>query len=758
MRQCAAIVIAGWALSGCTLPAEQLTLPGPKVLSETGTISPVAARNGGGVATSDAQVAGGGVQTFDGSGRFTDHPLPRPIDSGQVRNGITINLVGASVPEAAKAILGDVFGASYVVSDKVKAKVTLQTARPVPRESVLEIFEEVLRAEGAALVQDRGIYKIMPQDEALAAGAPIVTSGSGSRAGAGMSTQIIPLRFVSAPEMERIIKSVSPRANVIRVDPTRNLLVVVGTKSELASIADTVSVFDVDYMRGMSFAIHPIESADPDALVQELDTVFSNDRDGPGKGVVRFVPNKRLKSILVISSRPEYLSKARTWIERLDLVGQNTEKQVYVYRVQSRPASELALLVQRVYSPQGGTAGQQASNLVTGSTGASLTGPSQDSVPRPLSVQGVSAPQVSAPGLTGSGASSSTSQLRGPGVTGALLNPSDPTVAADPNAQVPGQAPQPGVTTNDRMAGISVVPDDTNNSIVVTATPSQYRRIQQILNSIDVTPVQVLLEATIAEVTLRDQLKFGVRWFFKERDQSATLTDLASGAATSAFPGFSYFLNGTNVKVALNALSSVTDVNVVSSPTLMVLDNKKAQLQVGDEVPIATQSSQQQVVAGAPIVNSISFRNTGVILSITPRVGDRGRILLEIEQEVSDAVPTDTSNLNSPTIQQRRVRTTVSVNDGESIFLAGLIQDRANRARDQMPVIGNVPVIGNLFKNKDDLLRRTELIIAITPTVVKDSNHVRAVTDEFRDKINLSVRPQRAGPPDRRENWDRLMR
>jgi general secretion pathway protein D len=234
-----------------------------------------------------------------------------------------------------------------------------------------------------------------------------------------------------------------------------------------------------------------------------------------------------------------------------------------------------------------------------------------------------------------------------------------------------------GTPPDDRSSGVSIIPDEANNSLVITATSAEYKRMRQILQSIDVATAQVLLEATIAEVTLNDNLKFGLRYFLHKGGSNVTLTDSLTGAVAPVFPGFSYFLNLTNLQVVLNALNTITDVNIVSSPTLMVQENKRAVLQVGDEVPIATQSAVSVGAPGAPIVNSVSFRSTGVILGITPRVSDDGRVLLDIEQEVSGVIPTTSSNIDSPTIQQRRVKTTVTTKDGETLVLAGRMQDKA---------------------------------------------------------------------------------
>lgn len=303
---------------------------------------------------------------------------------------------------------------------------------------------------------------------------------------------------------------------------------------------------------------------------------------------------------------------------------------------------------------------------------------------------------------------------------------------------------------------------------MITATPSEFRRVKEVLARIDIRGAQILLEATIAEVTLSDQLKFGVRWFLNKGGQNPTLNSpLATGATVlptlplavpTAAAGFQYIMNMTNLQVVLNALSAVTDVNVVSSPSLMVQENKRAQLQIGDQVPITTQEVQSVVTPAAPIVNSVVLRDTGVILGITPWLADDGRVVLDIEQEVSDAVPTTTSKIDSPTIQQRRVKTTVTVNNGETILLAGFMQDRATRSRDQVPLLGNVPLIGNAFKSKNDEIKRTELLISITPQVIRDARSLDDITAEYRDRLNFSTRPQRGAPPDRREQVDRIVR
>lgn len=766
-------------LAGCSLPYEQLSTPGPiSAPTHQGATLPTSKT---GTALADpASISGTQNRLYEGSGTFsraawTADATPAAANgsdvgtgganataatssttaaSNETKDGITLNLANASVAEAAKTVLGDILGVNYVIGDKVNATITLRTTNPVDKAALLDIFESVLRTEGLAIISDAGVYKIVPSSEAAASGAPLRRKGT---QGLGVASEIVPLRFIAAAEMERILKSAAPNASVLRTDANRNLLLISGTRAELQSIAEMVRVFDVDWMRGMSFGIFPVEASDPDAIAQELDVVFANDKESPSKGLVRFVPNRRLKSVMVIAQRPEYLKKAETWIARIDLASQSTEKRVFVYHVQNRPAAEVATLLQKVYRSSGG--GVQGAPVATGSVldptrilpgsagDPNVIASNSDDPFQPIASPPVVTPTQSAapvvvvppaPGLAAA--------------AGAADPAADGAVPQVQSAIGGGQAP------DDLSSGISIVADEPNNSVVITATTREWRRMQNMLRSVDIAGTQVLIESTIAEVTLNDQLRFGVRWFFEKGGSELTLTDALTGVVAPQLPGFSYFLNVNDVRVAVNALSSITDVNVVSSPTLTVMENKKATLQVGDEVPIATQSAVSVITPGAPIVNSVAFRSTGVILGITPRVSDNGKIVLEIEQEVSDVVNTTTSTINSPTIQQRRVKTTVNVQDGQTVVLAGMIQDRATRDRDQIPLLGDIPYVGNAFKSKTDRIERTELLIAITPHVLKDRHQIDEVAAEYRDKLNLSTRPQRQAGPDRRENVDRLQR
>jgi general secretion pathway protein D len=789
----AMVLVAALLMSACTLPYEQLMLPAAidPPSTPTGNKPGITRKGvplaGSGTSSNDgAQIITGSGDFVGGGGRVTQVSSPDPWNtsgggkgtpgrgssngagSSSNSDGITINLVGATVQELAKTVLGDILGVNFVVSEKVKGTVTLRTVRPVDKAGLMEIFDAVLRSEGAAMVVEGGLHKIVPAAEAAAGGAPLRPQRQGRPQVGGMATDIAPLKYVAAAEMERILKSAAPGAGVLRVDTARNLLLLSGTQSELASMRELISVFDVDSMRGMSFGLFPIETADPEAIAGELDIIFANDKESATKGIVRFIGNKRLKSVLVISARPEFMQKAAAWIKRIDKAARATDKQVHVYHVQHRPATEVAALLQKVYST-GGRGGTTSTTSSSSSSTRSSTSPDGGLGSTSLgSTTGLGTSGAATSGGGSSGAQTVAPAVA-PGFGGAASTTPAPTTqpvgSSDPiTTGSVGGGGGGALPPDDRGSGISVVADEPNNTIVITATASEYRRIRTILQAIDSQPNQVLIEATLAEVTLNDELKMGVRWFFNKSANSVGQTDAAgtsfgplTGAATNLLPGFSYVFNSLNIKAVINALSTVSDVNIISSPTLMVAENKKATLQVGNDVPILTQASQQQAGVGA-IVNSVTYRSTGVILNITPRVADDGRVLLEIEQESSDVSGGGTAALPSPSFVQRKVKTTVTVRDGETIILAGFIQDKSQRDRDQMPVIGDIPVIGNLFKTKDDKIGRTELLISITPNVIRDDSQIAAVTSEFRDSINLTTRPQRKTGPDHREQFDRITR
>ena len=254
---------------------------------------------------------------------------------------------------------------------------------------------------------------------------------------------------------------------------------------------------------------------------------------------------------------------------------------------------------------------------------------------------------------------------------------------------------------------LKIVADETKNSLLIMANDRDYQRVLRVIQGLDVVASQVLIEAVIAEVTLNDKLQYGVQWqLAKGGTPTASFSNALTGGVAAAFPGFNYAVNAANIAATLSALNALTHVNVISTPSLMVLDNKTARLQIGDQVPITTQTATSTVTANTAIVNSITMQDTGVILSVTPRINESGRVQLEIEQEVSAVVKTTTSGIDSPTIQQRRVKTTVVVNDGEVLALGGMIQEQANKTSNQLPLLGDIRAWARCFPTGTTMSRR----------------------------------------------------
>lgn len=653
---------------------------------------------------------------FNGSGRFLGSKPTGATGSvpEDAADGVTLSLLNASVPQAAKTVLGDLLGAKYTIDPGIEGKITLQTPGPVAKSVALSLFQTALRSNNAALIYTAGAYKIVSLDQA-AVGASLQVDGDlDATGGIGSTLRVVQLKYVSASEIRRVIEPISPRGTIVRTDDTRNTITLSGNDRDISGVLDAISVFDVDVMKGMSFGIVPVKATDPAAIADELRKVFDSDREGPMAGMVRFLPNKRMGAILVITPQPQYLSRATTWIHRLDNRGEGTEKQFYTYVVQNRRASELVSVLQSMFSQDKDGGG--------------------DSTPS-RSV----APQYSEVSAQTSGMkqqSNTTMQVGSAGTNGALSSAPPATRAVDTGPESTSSI-QLGKDEGTGGPRIKVVADEAKNTILIEASAADYRRVARVIGSLDVIPNQVLIEAMIAEVTLKDQLRFGLRWFLSNRNSSNTFTDDISGSVGSVFPGFSYALRAANISATLTALNQITDVNVISAPSLTVADNKTAALQVGDQVPITTQSAVSVLTPGAPVVNSVSYKDTGVILSITPRISESGRVMLDISQEVSTVSETTSSSIDSPTISQRRVKTTVVVNDGEAFALGGLIQDKRTKTRSQIPVLGDIPFFGNAVRMKDDLIGKTELVIMIAPHVIRNLNEARQMTDEFRRELAI---------------------
>lgn len=659
--------------------------------------------------------------------------------------GYQVNFNNADLAQVVQAVLGDLLHQPYTIDPRVTGTVTLSTQGPIKPDDLVAMLETVLRATGAALVQDaRAGYRIVPLGEAVS-GRTVLQLGSDPKPlPAGYGITIIPLRNVSA---ETIGPLIAPATNpeLVRVDPTRNLVLISGTSADRAALGATVQSFDVDWLRGMSSGIFPLQQAQPEAVIKELSAVFGGAPDrGPLKGLINFMPVERLNAVLVVSSRVDKLNEAGRWIKRLDQ-GDSDEERVYVYMVQNGTAANMA----RVLGQAFGKVDEAGASPFDDELGSDVA--------RGLGLNTSSSngtDQANAGGTTGN-ANQPASGQPGTGTTSQFAPIDFNAQQKEGDASILGlagaQAGKAAVFKLDKLGEVRVVPDRDKNALLIRARPAAFRLIESALRAIDASPLQVVIEATIAEVTLNDRLQYGVQYYLESGNFSGgftTGTTAASVTNPSVTPGgLNVVISGAGSRVVLNALSSITNVKVVSAPTLSVLNNQTARLQVGNQVPVRTQQSQSTDDANSPVISNIEYKDTGVILKVTPRINSNSDVSMDVQQEVSSIVENAASSeadALAPTISTRRIGSIVSVANGQTVVLGGLIQENQQNGRGGVPVLQDIPLLGNLFSSTTNSRDRTELVVFITPRVIRNAADAQAIAEELRSRMQ-ALRPRTAG-------------
>ena len=696
------MLIAGCASSGDSIPEQILDDSVRQPFTATPRPSPPPS----GLALGQGRQAPSPAMIIRGAEPPRDLPAAGPGQAAAGEGGYVLNFESVEIRDVVKAVLADMLGLAYVIDPAVQGTLTLHTARPLPREAVLPAFEEALKLSGVALVAGAAGYQVLPLGGAARL-API-----GSRGGAGYRVVLVPLRYAAAADIQRVLEPLVPAGTVAQADPQRNVLMLAGTEADVSRAQRTINLFDVDWLRSQSYGLFPLRYTPARTVAADLESVVGG--KGPLAGHVRVTAIEHLNAILVAAPRLADVTTARTWIERFDRGRDQTTPRLFVYRVQNGRAQDLARTLSASLGRPG--AGANAS-------------PSQAPDDTPQPPDGLSPPAPA-------------TRLRTAGGGGLAAAPGPiPSVLL---GNMPGtdSAGQPASPSDMRITA-----DESNNALLIVTTPERYQQVEAALAQLDIVPMQVMLEASIAEVNLTNQLRYGIQYYLRSGEFSALASNVAAAGFGTSTGGLSLaILKGADIGAILDLLSSLTRIRVISAPKLVVLNNRTASLQVGDQVPIATASAVGVVTNNAPIVNTIQLLDTGIILRVTPRVNQSGLVLLDLAQEVSASVPTNTSSINSPTIQQRRVATSVAVQDGQTIAIGGLIRDSRNRSRSGIPLLKDLPGVGFLFGQTSDQLDRTELIVLITPHVIRDALGADAATDELRAKLPL-VRAFNAAAP-----------
>lgn len=618
-----------------------------------------------------------------------------------------VNLEEAEIKVAARTVLGEVLGISYSLDPRVAGTVSITTSRPTPAPEILTMFESALRSNGVAMVREGDRLRLMPVTEAF--GTAELDQGTTIQPGYGVT--VFPLKNVSTNTILPLLENFVARTGMVREDPGRNALIIQGTAAERTAALEAARSFDQDWLADQSVGIFPVNNSSAAAMMPELNRVLDIGEGGRGRNTIRVQPIERSNAIMVVAKTRNQLQRAASWIARLDRLDANASN-LRVYKVQHLEARRLASMVSEIFN------------------GASASSASED------------------PATQFPPGSQADGQNQGADVS-QLAN-------ATPDQRMADEMPIAGEAGNTNLSqgGVRITANPENNTILIYARPDQQRLIEQAVTALDRPQEQVAIEATIAEVTLTNELRYGVQFFLKSGDiglgdnnGSVGLFKEASKAVLSrTLPGFNLLLGpDTEPRVVIDALRGVTEVKVLSSPSVVVLDNKPAVLQVGDEIPIVTRTAQSVTDPEAPIVNNVEFRDTGVILNVLPRITGNGTISLVIEQEISSVQRSQAQSL-TPTISQRKISSTVSVTSGQTVMLGGLISERQQRGRDGVPVLGDLPVIGDAFRSNQNSATRTELIILIRPQVMKDGMDAQHVAEEMRSQLRLMNEPSRNVP------------
>ncbi|TXH64027.1 MAG: type II secretion system protein GspD, partial [Thermomonas sp.] len=524
-------------------------------------------------------------------------PPPSLASSGQA----TFNFEGDSLHAVVKAILGDMLGQSYNIAPGVQGTVTINTQKPVGSAGALALLEQVLAQNNARMVYSDGRYNIVPADQALVNSGPPRT-GPASMA-RGFESRVVPLRYVSAAEMEKILKPYAKQGSIVSVDGARNIITVAGTRAELENYLRTIQVFDVDWMASMSVGVYPLQSGRASDVVQDLERVFGEASKTPVSGMFRFMPLDSSNAVMVITSQPKYLDDIQQWIDRIE--GGSGDGRLFSYELKYIKARDLADRLAEVFGGGNGGGGDDAPSLMPG----------------------VGTTEIRNGGIDDKSGTSSAAVNSGLGDGGTL--PANRSGNGKVTLKVDGSD-----------VGVSAVED--TNSLLVRANASQWKSIREVIDRIDVMPMQVHIEAQVVSVALKGALQYGVSWFFDNAVGEAELpfpTNRNSwgsyGGGVSNVPNVGNLLSwtflGNNAAAIVSALDNVTDVRTLSAPSVFTQNNREASLNVGQRIPISSVSLNPGN-GNDNTYSSVQYLDTGIILKVRPRVTRDGLVFLDIVQ------------------------------------------------------------------------------------------------------------------------------
>ena len=638
--------------------------------------------------------------------RDYDQQLP------SLKNGddeIAFNFDDADIYEVIR-IMADSLNINYVVDPKVSGRVTIHTSGKIKQKDLLPIFYHILEVNGLTAVNYRGLLKIVKLKEA-----PSRLALSGIKQGdtpmEGVIIQIIQLKYISAEEMANLLKPFISSDGIVLSHESSNSLVLVDTVYNVRKALELTQNFDVDSFGRFHYRFYPLMYMDAAEMETILNTVFFKSVVGKDVTHTTFLGIERLNYLLVISSNLRVFERVDEFLKQIDVSSETGASRIYVYSVRNGQAEQLADLLNQVFSDE--------------STAQDIGEVKKDKKkiePRnPLA------------------RSSDKSKKNGKkGIAKAAVAALDSGVLRDK---------------------VRIVPDLVRNALIIEARPTDYMIIQSVLNKIDIMPRQVLIEVKIAEVTLDDSTKLGVEWSYLKgggtpstsllsaainTSEIPKIVDAAGDIITPAIPGIAglqYVIGEAGRwRQVLSALASENKVDMLSSPSILASDNTEATIDISGEIPVASAEYQYTSQNEPLLEKKIQYRDTGVILSVTPHINERGLVTMVIALEVSNvSKPVDVGGKEYPAFFKRDVKSTLTTKHGQTIVIGGLISKEKSDGRSGVPWLSQMPVIGFFFGQDTSSVEKKELIILITPHVITNLEDVDEVTHEFKNKVGRVI-------------------
>ncbi|WP_122875673.1 type II secretion system secretin GspD, partial [Pseudomonas viridiflava] len=644
---------------------------------------------------------------------------------------------------------GDLLHENYSIAQGVKGEVSFSTSKPVNKQQALSILETLLSWTDNAMIKQGNRYVILPSNQAVAG--KLVPEMRVAQPSAGMSARLFPLRYISANEMQKLLKPFARENAFLLVDPARNVLSMAGTPEELANYQDTIDTFDVDWLKGMSVGVFGLQRASVGELMPELQKMFGPDSGMPLAGMVRFLPIERTNSVVAISSQPEYLREVGEWIHTIDEGGGN-EPQMYVYDVRNMKATDLAKYLRQIYGT-GAIKEDSAAKVAPGLRTTSLSSLNGTGSNGMSSSNGMGSGGISSGGGMGNGMNGMSNSGGGFGNSQGM-NSQNGTVSESGEEQGGAESDAAGEegassagNSKSLDASTRITAQKSSNQLLVRTRPAQWKEIESAIKRLDNPPLQVQIETRILEVKLTGDLDMGVQWYLGRlagnAGTSGNVTNTAGsqgalgagGAVLAGTDSLFYSFVSNNLQIALRALETNGRTQVLSAPSLVVMNNQQAQIQVGDNIPISQTTVNTN--ASATTLSSVEYVQTGVILDVVPRINPGGLVYMDIQQQVSDADTGSTDLNGNPRISTRSVATQVAAQSGQTVLLGGLIKQDNAESVSSVPYLGRIPGLKWLFGRTSRAKDRTELIVLITPRVITSSSQARQVTDDYRQQMQL---------------------